>query len=322
MKVYTADTMVFTGIKMLVSGDTGTGKSYFAQTVPNSFVVDSEAGTGYYAFKGVDIGGKRYQNAKYVGQSVNYEDLEAKLDELIAGEIDVDTLVIDSESRFYSSLVAASEDYRKRDARLNGKNYNELGTWKDVKRIHDKLQLAKITASMKGYRIISIVQAQEQKVKNPITGEDEVIWKLSAHKSIGFDYDVHIKMFTKENPKTQETEYFCEVLKDRTGTYKKGAIIKNPTYKHWEKNAENHEGRPVSDANFIEDNKANIDYVKSDAEKTETLSKELVEALKEVPKEKREEAQAKLKELKIDIRRMTESTSDTLAEAVEAIKSL
>lgn len=307
------------GVKVLATGETNTGKSYFGLTFPDVGAVDSETGLAFYIGRDIEIGGKKYNNVQFVDETCSLDDMEENLDAIIEGEIDgLGTFVVDSETKIYNTMVEASTEVEERKAKLAGNNYDQRKMWATVKRINGKLQQAKITASAKGINVVSVAQGKFVKDEDTKTTS----WKIEAHNSLAFDYDIILRFFTEVDKKTKEIRYFAEVIKDRTQITQTGDIIENCTYDIWQPAVEGMAGLNISEANFVKDTKDSKKSVLADAEKAEKVAKAITAILKSLEPEQQRKAKEKIDKLELNIRQLAYENLDALTELLEFIKGL
>lgn len=312
------------GGKFLVEGITTQGKSWFGLTFPNIGAIDSEAGIVFEEGKDIIINGKKYNNLKLVDTTSDLDTLEENLEAIIDGDVDIDTLLIDSETKFYNTMDIGATAVEEVKAKRNGKAVDTRSKWGRIKNIVMKLQQSKITLSAKGKHVVSTAQAKEitdDKTKKVIGYKPEV------HKSLPFDYDVILRFFTKEDKKTKEKKYYAEVLKDRTHVTNIGDIIENCTYDVWKPYFDKRNKKGVSlESNFSQDLKNSVSGVLNDAEQSEKLAKEFKklitsDKLKE-DSEKQKLIKSKMMELKIKIKELEFTDAKTLQNLISYIKSL
>lgn len=312
------------GGKFLVYGFTHEGKSWFGLTFPNIGAIDSEAGLAFEEGKDIEIGGKKYNNLALVDTTSDLETLEENLDLIIDGEIDIDTLLIDSETKFYNAIDIGATEVEERKARMNGKNLDARAKWGRVKNIVMKLQQAKITLSAKGKHVVSTAQGKEitDENTNKIIG-----YKPDVHKSLPFDYDVILRFYKEVDKKTKEQRFFAEVLKDRTHVTKVGDIIENCTYDVWKEYFENrNKNGSDSEANFSNDLKKSVSSVLNNAELSERLAKEFKSIITseefKSDSNKMKMVKEKISSLKVDLKQLDMVDSKILQELVEYIQTL
>jgi len=214
-------------LKVLVYGATNTGKSLFGLTFPKIAACDSEDGLGFY---------ENEPNLEMIMKSSSAKDIEEVLEELVEDCGDIKTLVIDSETKIYENLQHNALNIAERRAKSKGQRVDDanlsMREWGKIRLIARRLQALKIAIASQGINIISVCQEKDIKEKR---GENFVVvgHEPDAAKSISFDYDIFLRMFTEKDLKTGEISYKAEVHKDRTRTFKMGDIITNPSFENW-----------------------------------------------------------------------------------------
>jgi len=311
------------GGKFFVYGFSGEGKSFFGLTFPKIGAIDSETGLAFYEDENIKINGKTYNNLAFVDTTSDLDELEEDLDNIIEGDVDIETLLIDSETKFYNTMDIGATEAEEKKAKLSGKAVDARAKWGRIKNINMKFQQAKITASAKGIHIVSTAQGVA------ITDNDtqKVIgYKPDTHKSLKFDYDVVLRFYVEEDKKTKERRYFAEVIKDRTPVTEVGQIIENCTYDVWKPyfDKRNGVGSETSGANFTKDLKNSTDSVLNNAE----LSTKLAKDIKDFISEHKTETDV-LKQLKaiadnssIDMKNLDLEEPKKLQEFMSAIKNI
>lgn len=263
------------GIKVLLFGDTGTGKTTAAISFPKCAVLDSEMGMEFY---------KRNPNLLYHLPTTSADEVEEALEE-INDELlnEIETFVIDSETKIYQNMQHSALEVAEKRARLKGQNVEETGIsvkeWGKIKLISSRISSAKIMLASKGINIVSIAQEKpikEKKGENYVT----VGYEVDAAKGISFDYDVILRLFTKVDTKTKEEVYYGEVYKDRTGTFKKGAIIENPSYEHFRDVVEGKKDKKEVVVDFNKNIKRDAEKMQSEAEELDSITEEFKTILK------------------------------------------
>lgn len=305
------------GGKFLVYGKSNEGKSYFGLTFPKIGAIDSETGLAFYEDEPIIIDGKEYNNMEFVDTTSDLDELEEDLDSIIEGDVEIDTLLIDSETKFYNTMDIGATEAEEKKAKLNGKNVDTRSKWGRVKNINMKMQQAKITASAKGIHIVSTAQAKDvTDDNNKVIGHT-----YEAHKSLKFDYDTVLYFYTEEDKKTHERKYYALVEKDRTHVTKVGQVIENCTYDIWKDYFDSRNGLETSGANFKKDLNNSTTSVLNDSELATKLSKEIKELIKS-HKEHVKEIKQQADELKIDIKEMDLEPSDKLQKLKKFIEKL
>ncbi|MDU4051217.1 MAG: AAA family ATPase [Clostridium perfringens] len=310
------------GGKFLVYGATHEGKSWFGLTFPKVAVIDSEAGTAFDEGDEIEIAGRTYNNMVLVDTTADLDELEENLDAIIDGDVDCETLVVDSETKFYTAMDIGATEVEEKKARANGKNVDNRAKWGRVKQMTMKLQQAKLTVSAKGKHVVSTAQAKEIKEDNT----NKVIgYKPDCHSSLPFDYDVVLRFFTETDKKTKERKFYAEVIKDRTHVTKVGSIIENCTYDVWKDYFENRTKKGYkSEANFTNDLKKSVGNVLNEAEKSEKLAEDIKTLIKELKgnEEGLASFKKKVSDMKIDLKALDMEDVDKLKELRDFIKSI
>lgn len=308
------------GGKFLVYGYTGSGKSEFGCTFPKVGAIDSETGLAFYEGKDIHIGDKTYNNMVFVDTTADLDELEEDLDSVIDGDVEIETLLIDSETKFYNTMDISCTEVVEKKAKASGKNVDTRAKWGMVKNINMKLQQAKISASSKGIHVVSTAQGVDVlDDNNKVVGR-----KPDAHKSLKFDYDVVLWFFSEKDKKTGEIKYYAEVEKDRTEVTKVGQIIENCTYDIWKPYFDKRNGLETNGANFTTDLKKSVNSVVTESEKAEILAKEIKELIKEKSENDDNKPKIKtyLKDSGVDIKNLDLENIDKLKDLLNKLKEI
>lgn len=318
------------GGKFLAYGETGSGKSWFQLTFPNVACIDSEAGIGFYEGKAIILNnGKTYNNLKLVDNTSDLDTLEEDLDAFLDGEYEgkINTLSIDSETKFYSTMQISALEVEERRARRKGGDIDDAGIsvkqWGRIKLINMKFQQAKIDLSSKGMHIVSI--AQQVEIKDD-KGEKVIGYKPDMHKSVGFDYDVVLRFFKKKNKDGDGCTYYAEVIKDRTGVTKVGSVIENPCYDMWKNFFDGISKLDTLKTSYRNDlDKSTEDMIDKD-DKAEAIVIEWKSIMKSITDSGNTSAikqiNAFIKENNLNVKNMTAEDPDVLKELLDLTKSL
>jgi len=311
------------GGKFFVYGFSGEGKSFFGLTFPKIGAIDSETGLAFYEDENIKINGKTYNNLAFVDTTSDLDELEEDLDNIIEGDVDIETLLIDSETKFYNTMDIGATEAEEKKAKLSGKSVDARAKWGRIKNINMKFQQAKITASAKGIHIVSTAQGVA------ITDNDTqkiIGYKPDTHKSLKFDYDVVLRFYVEEDKKTKERRYFVEVIKDRTPVTEVGQIIENCTYDVWKPyfDKRNGVGSVTSGANFTKDLKNSTDSVLNNAELSTKLAKDIKDFISEHKTETNilKQLKALADESGIDMKNLDLEEPKKLQEFMTAIKNI
>lgn len=311
------------GGKFLAYGYEGTGKSWFALTFPNVACIDSETGNAHYEGKNITLAnGNTYNNLKIVDNTSDLDDLENDIDEILESD-DIQTLDIDSETKFYAAMQVGATEVEERKARRKGGDVDDTVVsqrqWGRIKIINMKLQQAKIDLSSKGKHIVSVAQATEVYEG---TGENRkfIGIKPDMHKSVKFDYDTILEFYKEENG--EDVKYFARVKKDRTNVTKVGQIIENPSYDIWKDYFNAMNDLDTNETTYKQDIKTSMESMVDKAEKSEELAAEFKEILKALKDDK--EALSKvnklMKEKEVDLKKLEMQSPETLTELIDFAK--
>ncbi|MCC4466441.1 AAA family ATPase [Limosilactobacillus reuteri] len=217
------------GLKVLVYGDTGVGKTIFALSFPKSLALDTE--DGYEWYENTD----KAKNLVGIARSQSFDDLSDLLDQLDSDNEEFDTFIIDSETKIYENIQEALLDVEERRARKKRRDELDANisqrSWGKIKQLALRLQNAKLRLASDGVNVVSVAQSADV-MENAGETMVKVGEKPDMHKKAKYDYDVKLRLFTKDG------KYFAEVDKDRTDTFKKGEIIENPSYDNWKDKVE------------------------------------------------------------------------------------
>ena len=310
------------GGKFFGYGLTHDGKSWFGLTFPRIAAIDSEVGLAFDEGKEIVIKNKKYNNLVLVDTTSDLDTLEENLDAIINGEIDCDTLLIDSETKFYNNMDIGATEAEERKAKLAGKNVDARSKWGRIKNINMKLQQAKITLSAQGKHVVSTAQASEVKDENT---QEVIGYKPEVHKSLPFDYDVVLRFYTEEDKKTKVRRFYAEVLKDRTHVTTRGDILEDCTYDVWKPYFdERNKTSTKSTANYSNDLNKSVEGVLNKAEQSDRLTEEIKALIKSHKGNTviQKQIKAKIDELEIEVKELNLTSPEILEGLLEYIKSL
>lgn len=266
------------GLKVLVTGNTGSGKSVFSLSFPKIAALDSEAGLAHYE------AGEYGANLVAINNTMSIVDMEEsfeEVEEMVEDNPDeISTLLIDSETKFYQNLQHSALEVEEKRARRAGRDVMDTNisvrSWGRIKQVSTKLQNLKIDLSAKGVNVISVSQVEDVKEKK---GENfvKVGEKPVMAKNVEYDYDLIINLFTEDDGKGN-IKYKGEIRKDRTNVTKRGQIVDNPSYAIWREYCEGRKGDKINSSLSKDVNKDMENLEKEDLEKEKTI----VDRLKEV----------------------------------------
>jgi GTPase SAR1 family protein len=267
------------GLKVLLMGEKGVGKSVFALSFPKVYALDAETGMAFY--EDHPVYGK---NIEAIANTQDFNELQEAIEELM--DLEEGTIVIDSETKFYQNLTDAALTVEEKKARKNGKDVMDSAVsmrgWGRVKAVATRLQNLKIDLSAKGVNVVSISQIDDVKQK---VGEQfvKVGEKPVMQKNSEYDYDIVIKLFT-ETDASGNTHYKGIILKDRTGVTKVNEIVDNPSYETWRLFLESRQGAEKVQSSLAKDSaKAEKALEDEDAQAEKTVVDKLKEVMAKSP---------------------------------------
>ena len=315
------------GGKFLSYGESGSGKSTFQLTFPKVACIDSETGVSHYEGREITLNnGNKYNNLLMVDNTSNLDELEEDLDAFINGEYDgqIETLSIDSETKFYNTMQIGATEVEERRARKKGGDVDDAGIsvkqWGRIKIINMKLQQAKIDLSSKGTHVVSV--AQEVEIKDD-DGKKVIGYKPDMHKSVKFDYDTILRHYTKKDKEGNVT-FWAEVIKDRTGVTKVGQQIENPCFDIWKDYYDKMNGLETNKTSYKKDLATSTESMIDEADKAEVLAGEWKELMKRLKDDKNMDAISKvntlIKDKKIDVKKIDMQPVSVLIELVDFTK--
>ena len=303
-----------TALKVLAFGASGSGKTTFALSFPKIVAIDSEAGMEFY---------KGNKNLKYILNTTSADELEEAMAEIEDELIDeIGTLVIDSETKIYENQQHSALNLVEKRARKKGQSVEDANIsqreWGKIKMISKRMQSEKIKLSSMGINVVSIAQMKEIKEKK---GDTFVVtgYAPDSGKGIEYDYDVVLRLFTEKDKSGSEI-YKAEVLKDRTGTFKRGQVIENPNYNMWKSIVDGRADKKENILDFAKDIDKDENTLKAEVETAEELTEELKSLIKRVSD--KTAIKTKFNELGIDVKNIQASEPKVLIEAIEFTKGL
>lgn len=314
------------GGKFLVYGDTSSGKSFFTLTFPKVASIDSEAGISHYEGREITIGDKKYNNLVMVDNTADLDELEDNIDAIADGDYNdqIETLAIDSETKFYSTMQVGAMEVEERRARKTGADVDDQTVstrqWGRIKLINMKLQQLKIDLSAKGIHIVSTAQEtdeRDKKDKDKIIGE-----KPDMYKSVKFDYDTVLKFFKERDKKTGEIKFFAEIIKDRTEVTKVGDIIENCTFDIWKDYFAKKNSLELMKTSYAKDLKTSTDSMIDDADKAEEIVGKIKSILKSSTTDNQKKIGKKMRDMDINIKDLALNPSEKLSKVLEFAEAL
>lgn len=310
---------VKSGLKFLIYGATGTGKTWFALSFPEILGVDTEDGWARYV--GKPIG----KNIKEMLTSSSASDLEDALEEIEDEYIGkFKTFVLDSYTKIYENQQFALQSLAEKRQRNKGQSTEDVGMsvrdWGKLKLNTKKIQATQLMLASKGINIVNVAQMAEIKEKKGDTFVT-VGYKPDLSKGVEFDYDVVLKFMTEDDKKNKTVTYKAEVLKDRTGTFQKYDIIENPVFDMWADTYNATMSAKESVVNFKRDIKKDIDKEESESATTTELVEQIKSALKNATTEQKSIVSKAMKQMDLNIKDMASNSIDDLKEIVDLINT-
>lgn len=269
------------GLKVLVYGEAGTGKTLFALSFPRSIAVDSEDGYSWYE------GTEKGKNLLGIIDSQSFNTVEKLLKDLRKATLDeMNTFIIDSETKIYENIQEALQSVEENRARNKGRDVLDANlsqrSWGKIKQLALRLQNMKIVLSTKGFNVVSVAQSKD--ITEDVGNGNRVKVDVDANmsKNAKFDYDLVLRLYNDDDGK-----YMGEVIKDRTNVTAKGDRIENPSYAIWKEVLEGKSNQgEVLEKDFTTDLEKSKEAYEADVEKETPLKERVKNHLLTLPKEK------------------------------------
>ena len=300
------------GLKVLVYGDTGTGKTLFALSFPRSVVLDSEDGYSWYE------GTEKAKNLLAIENSQSFSVLEKLLKDLDKVTLDdMDTFVIDSETKVYENIQEALQTIEEKRAHKKGRDVLDanlsMRSWGKIKQLAKKLQNRKIMLATKGFNVVSVAQSKDITEDMGNGTRIKTGSEADMDKKAKYDYDLVLRIYTDE-----DGNYMGEILKDRTNVTKKGDNIKNPSYEIW---ADTLEGKgnqgKVIEKDFNSDLEKSKEAYEKDVEEESPMKDRVIAFMKKLTKDEQKEFGKKVIELGNGKKNPNDFTEDEKLKVVE-----
>lgn len=325
------------GLKILIYGLDGCGKSLISLGFPKVGYIDSEAKGFVY-----ESNPKYNQNLEFVMDSNNYNKTIEAMKEILSDKecYGIKTLVLDSETNMYETMNVSMMELEEERARIkaikhkkdvefaiNDANVSQRAYGK-IKNKHNSLKALKLQLSAMGVNVISIAHMKDVLDNNQIKiGETPDLRKGSTH-----DYDIIIKCIKEKDIITRKYKFIAYIEKDTTETFEVGEKIDFT----WEDNNVHNEIyerlKPYMDKNGLIinnyetiENLVNTD-IKEDEEFNEFELLEKEEQFKAIfqslSDEKKKEAKNIVKELNGSVKISEIKDLQIFEEIIEKIKKL
>lgn len=319
MSLFKKPEEVKSGLKFLIYGATGTGKTWFALSFPEIVGIDTEDGWARYINKPIG------KNIKHILTSSSATDLEDALDEIEEELIgSVKTFALDSYTKIYENQQFALQSLAEKRQRQKGKSDEDVGMsvrdWGKLKLNTKRIQATQLMLASKGINIVNVAQEADIKEKR---GENWVVvgHKPDISKGVEFDYDVVLRFITEDDKKNKTVSYKAEVLKDRTGTFKKYDIIDNPTFSLWNDIYEQTMSAKESTVNFKKDIDKDIKKEESESANATELSDKIKSFIKTADGTQKAQITKAMKSLEINIKDLASNPLESLKELVDLIET-
>lgn len=301
------------GLKVLVVGRPGAGKTIFGLTFPKIAGLDSENGMTFY--EETEAG----KNLVMVDNTQSFYDMEDDMEDA-ADSDEIETFLIDSETKFYANIQDAIMNVEEKRAKSKGRDVLDsnlsVRSWGKIKQISERLQNLKIDLTSKGKNLVSIAQIKDKKEK--VGNDFKVVgFDIVMQKGADYDYDIVIKMDTKLG-EDGETIYYGEILKDRTRTYNRGDKVDNPSFDLWKDSVAGMSSRDEVKSTYGSDEDEKK-YEEQVEEEEKTAEERIVDLIKSADTETKKAIQQDFKDKKVPagMKNMTAKQKEALKEIVE-----
>lgn len=217
------------GLKILVYGVNGSGKSVYGLGFPEVAILDAEAKVGVY-----ESSEKHGKNIVAVADTSNYYDTLDVFEEVIKTK-GCKTLMVDSETYVYEAMQVSAMEVEEERAKKKGGDPTDSAIsvrgYGKIKLNTARLRGLKAQASSNG--ITLIVTAHKEDIMQKVGADSvKVGEKPALRKNSEHEYDVVLRFFKEKDLVTGKMKYKAEVEKDTTETFEVGTIIENPCYEN------------------------------------------------------------------------------------------
>lgn len=191
-------------LKIALFGDGGSGKTRFALSFPNPCVIDTEDGTAPYK-NSYDF---------QVKHMTRWNDLKPVVEWVRANPKACGTLVIDSMTVFYQSLINETTDYVKNK---RGNEILSTGDWGVIKRRWSALLIS--LTGLPCHVILSMREKEEY--EETVNRQGEEVRKktgnhlMEADKQTKYLFDISIRCSVEKSKKEKTAKFMATVDKSR-----------------------------------------------------------------------------------------------------------
>lgn len=303
------------GLKVLVFGKSGVGKSTFGLSFPEIVAIDTEDGLAWY---------KDNPNLKKILNTTSADTVEEALEEIEDELLDeMQTFVVDSETKIYENMQLSGLEVAERRARTKGQDVNDANIsqreWGKIKLITKRIQSSKIMLASKGKNIISV--AQEKDLKENRAGNWVTVGYIpDTGKGLDYDYDIVIRL-TADEDENGNVQYKGHIRKDRTGVTKRGQTVDNPSFEIWREIFEESATKKEDVKDFASDIGRDQKKMTSELKTMEELTDKFKEKMKVLKPEGQSKVKKKLQDVGIDNPLQTDD-ADGLESVLEYIEEI
>lgn len=290
-------------LKILLYGDSGTGKTHFAlQSTPGKILIfDAESGADLFeGRKGFDFDywtdddGLKTASIRELNKAINYLESEE-------GRKQYETFVIDPISDIWDNIQAQRLDYKDEKAAEKAKktnkefdidsrneaeleNFNQKD-WADMKRIYKNMMLRLKNLPQNIILIAREKEITETKPNGEMVRTGEYTYE--AEKNTKYAVDFNIRLVFDEKTKKR----YAVIAKTRSDEFEKAQIFDNPTFTMFDqlvnkmKDAKAVDNMSIKEENVFTDEeqlKAIKPQIASLAKEKATISNEVKEEVRKI----------------------------------------
>ena len=251
-----------TGIKILIYGKAGVGKSTFVGSFPEILLIDSEDGQKFYLKENPNfLKVAKTQSVSEVGEALKMMNDE----DVLSG---FTTIAIDSYSKIYDNMQDTAFKFaekREIEKKARGENANvetvglSLKEWGTIGRWNRELNSEFTLLSSLGK--IVLVTAREKEITKPKYIKGELVnvpvgYAPDLKKAEEYDWDIVIRLVEEKDDATGEPMRVGYIMKDRVWGMQKPTPRKeiNPSFETWKEKFEEYVNfKPVEATDYSKD---------------------------------------------------------------------
>lgn len=273
------------GLKILIYGEDGSGKSVIASTFKDLAIVDTESKWGVY-----ELHPQYGKNIKSIAESTAYYEVIELAKSVISAKGKYGTFLIDSLTNLYQSVQVSMMEVEEEKAKKYRKSVDDaivgMRGWGKINHNMARLKNLIVQMSALGINVISV--AHKRDVYDPEDQNKKIAERPDLKDTSRHDYDVVIRTY-RETTRGQ-VQFVSEIEKDTSGTFRVGQIVENLSYGHFEEYMNRTKDHKVADASYdsaIDDTKveASKEADESLMDKVYKLSKKKIGENKSLTKE-------------------------------------